>query len=302
VAVSHLQILYRGPLASCNYSCSYCPFAKRRDSRETLRRDAGALARFVGWAEAQAGRRELSILFTPWGEALIRPHYQDAMTRLSHAPHVRSAAIQTNLSCSTKWMARCAPERAAFWCTYHPDETPLAPFLEKCRSMDALGLSYSVGAVGARERFGAIAALREALPPRVYLWINALTPRRANYYTPADIGFLSGIDPLFEINLAGVRSRGRRCLTGETAIAVNGEGEARRCHFVPDILGNIYAPDFEEALSPRPCPNAACKCHIGYAFMPGIGFAGLFGDSLAHRLPRRSLSVADARRVTRGEA
>ena len=32
----NFSILYRGPLASCNYDCPYCPFAKRRDSRAQL--------------------------------------------------------------------------------------------------------------------------------------------------------------------------------------------------------------------------------------------------------------------------
>ncbi len=34
-------ILYRGRLASCSYDCAYCPFAKRRDTRDTLRRERG---------------------------------------------------------------------------------------------------------------------------------------------------------------------------------------------------------------------------------------------------------------------
>lgn len=290
----HLQVLYRGPLASCNYSCPYCPFAKRRDSREALKRDAAALERFVAWAEAQDGRRELSILFTPWGEALIRSHYQAAMIRLSQAPHVRSVAMQTNLSCSTGWMAECSPERAAFWCTWHPGETPQEKFLEKRRSMDELGLRYSVGVVGRREHFDAIAALREALAPHVYLWVNALAPRRSGYYGAADVEFLTSVDPLFEISLKGARSRGRACLTGETAIAVDGDGEARRCHFVEERLGNIYEPGFDEALKQRVCPNAVCKCHIGYAFMSDMAFGDLFGDSLAHRIPARSLRREDA--------
>ena len=37
-----LSILYRGPLASCNYGCEYCPFAKRKDSREALATDLAA--------------------------------------------------------------------------------------------------------------------------------------------------------------------------------------------------------------------------------------------------------------------
>src|SRR5690606_35932586 len=34
-----LTLLYRGPLASCDYDCAYCPFDKRRDSPERLRAD-----------------------------------------------------------------------------------------------------------------------------------------------------------------------------------------------------------------------------------------------------------------------
>ena len=30
------NILYRGPLSSCNYACDYCPFAKRAESRVEL--------------------------------------------------------------------------------------------------------------------------------------------------------------------------------------------------------------------------------------------------------------------------
>jgi hypothetical protein len=287
MAVSHLQILYRGPLASCNYQCSYCPFAKRKDSRETLERDAGSLARFVEWVEDQEGIRELSILFTPWGEALIRRHYREAITRLSHMIHVRAVAIQTNLSCSTDWMKQCDARRAAFWCTFHPGETPMAAFLEKCRDMDRLGVSYSVGVVGRREHFGDIAALRDALLDGVYLWANALAGRPADYYSAEDIAFLMSIDPLFEVNLTGARSQGRACLTGETAITIDGYGDIRRCHFVPEVIGNIYSDDFESALKPRPCPNASCVCHIGYAFMPEMNFASLFGDSLAHRIALR---------------
>ena len=44
-----IRMLYRGPLASCNYDCPYCPFAKRRDPPELLRADRAALTRFVAW-------------------------------------------------------------------------------------------------------------------------------------------------------------------------------------------------------------------------------------------------------------
>src|SRR4051812_45308034 len=93
----NLSILYRGPLSSCNYACWYCPFAKRRETADELTADRLALERFVRWAEAHTDVH-LGILFTPWGEALVRRWYQEALIRLTAQAHVRRVAIQTNLS------------------------------------------------------------------------------------------------------------------------------------------------------------------------------------------------------------
>src|SRR4051812_18690889 len=93
-----MRILYRGPLASCNYDCPYCPFAKRHDPPERLRADRSALRRFQDWVTVNPDGHELSVLFTPWGEGLTRSWYREAMVGLSRLPHVRRVAIQTNLS------------------------------------------------------------------------------------------------------------------------------------------------------------------------------------------------------------
>ena len=77
-----LTILYRGHLVSCNYGCHYCPFAKRKESTEERARDAGALERFVTWAERWSDG-PLSIFFTPWGEAFHHRHYHSAVAALS---------------------------------------------------------------------------------------------------------------------------------------------------------------------------------------------------------------------------
>src|SRR5689334_21655097 len=92
----NLSILYRGSLASCNYGCGYCPFAKQVDSAEELAADRASLERFVDWV-ARCERR-ISVLFTPWGEALTRPWYRQAMMRLSRMPNVDRVCAQTNLS------------------------------------------------------------------------------------------------------------------------------------------------------------------------------------------------------------
>src|SRR5215472_10407250 len=98
-----LSILYRGPLSSCNYGCAYCPFAKHIETAAELAEDRRALDRFVGWTAGRTGD-SLGVLFTPWGEALIRRWYQGALIRLTNLPNVHKAAIQTNLSCKLDWV------------------------------------------------------------------------------------------------------------------------------------------------------------------------------------------------------
>ena len=71
---THLTILYRGPLSSCNYDCHYCPFAKRHETAAELAEDRRALERFLEWAKGYS-QAMLSIFFTPWGEALTRRWY-----------------------------------------------------------------------------------------------------------------------------------------------------------------------------------------------------------------------------------
>jgi sulfatase maturation enzyme AslB (radical SAM superfamily) len=104
-----LSILYRGPLSSCNYGCEYCPFAKHAETVSEHKEDERALNRFVSWVSSR-GSDNISILFTPWGEALIRKRYQQALVRLTNMPHVRKAGIQTNLSYSLSWVDDCEIE------------------------------------------------------------------------------------------------------------------------------------------------------------------------------------------------
>lgn len=282
----HLSILYRGPLSSCNYGCDYCPFAKHTETDAEHAADDAALARFVGWAEAQAGRHRLSVFFTPWGEALVRRRYQRAIVRLTNLPHVEKVAIQTNLSCRLDWAADCDREKLGLWATFHPTQVPRARFLERCREADRLGVRYSVGVVGMKEHREEIAALRRELPPHVYLWVNAYK-RVAGYYSEDEAAFLAAVDPLFPVNNTRHPSRGRACATGETVFSVDGDGTMRRCHFVKTPLGSIYDDGWEAALRPRPCENETCGCHIGYVHLPHLGLGETFGAGILERIPDR---------------
>lgn len=275
-----LTILWRGSLSSCNYGCSYCPFAKTHDNREALAKDRSALERFTDWVGAQ--EREISVLFTPWGEALIRGYYRKAIARLSHLAHVSTVAIQTNFTCGTDWLDSCDLSTAAFWITYHPTEIPREKFVAKIHQLQSHGARYSVGVVGDPAALHDIEMLRAELPEQAYLWINALTGR-ALRYDERQLARLMAVDPLFNLNLKPHRSKGRPCFTGETVISVEADGRAYRCHFIKQPLGNIYAPGFDQILKPRLCTARYCRCHIGYSHLKDLNMREIFGNGFLER-------------------
>ena len=203
----NITILYRGPLISCNYGCEYCPFAKRQQSAAELAIDHQALERFTDWV-AQHTQHRFSILFTPWGEALIHRSYQKALAKLTHLPHVDKAAIQTNLSCQLDWVEDCNKAVLALWSTFHPEWVPRDRFVAKCLELDERGVRFSAGVVGFPKFKEEIAALRRELPLHIYLWINAVK-RELPQMSEEDRRFFESIDPLFHLNTQHYPSYGR---------------------------------------------------------------------------------------------
>jgi MoaA/NifB/PqqE/SkfB family radical SAM enzyme len=280
-----LSILYRGPLSSCNYECPYCPFAKQVDPPESLSQDKQALERFKSWCEQQEFE-VLSVFFTPWGEALVRPWYREAMVQLSRLQHIKKVAVQTNLSVGLKWLKEGNPEKMGFWATFHPGEVELERFVGQVREARELGASISVGIVGLKEHLEAAERLRARLPPAVYLWVNApksTIKQQPGYYDARLLERFLAIDPLLPHNLMEHSSFEKPCWTGERVVSVDGAGQVRRCHFVPTVLGNLYQPDFKTLLKPRLCENQSCGCHIGYVHMPERGLYPVFGEGLLER-------------------
>ncbi len=284
-----LSLLYRGTLESCNYDCGYCPFAKRKDSRARLAKDAAEVARFVAWAGEQ--KRPLRILFTPWGEALVRRHYRAAVQALAAMPHVQQVSVQTNLATPLSWLEQVEPNKVTLWCTYHPGQTAQQRFIERCARLDKMGIGFSVGMVAMREHFGAIRELRAALPPRQYLWLNAYDRRGPGYYTGQDLAWLEAIDPWFIHNRRPAPSRGSPCAAGEDVLSVAGDGEVQRCHFIPQRLGNLYQDSLESMLGERSCSRLKCDCYIGYAHRRDLPFGQDFGAGTLARIPLRYVAV-----------
>lgn len=281
-----LHLLYRGPLSSCNYDCGYCPFAKHRSPPEELFADRVALERFTNWVIDEAKDRRVAILFTPWGEGLVRAWYRAAMTRLSHADNVAKVAIQTNLSAPLGWLADVDRDHLGLWVTYHPSEVAYDRFLERCRRLLALGVRFSVGLVGLAEHLDAAEALRRDLPDEVYVWVNAYKDHGPGYYAPDLLDRFTRVDPMFPLNTVDHPSLGQACHAGSRAFSVDGDGDVRRCHFVKAVVGNIYRDPVDKWGGASPCPEATCGCHIGYVHLASLGQYDAYGDGLMERIPR----------------
>jgi len=247
-----------------------------------LRQDAAEVARFVEWIEGT--KKSVGIFFTPWGEAIIHNHYRQAMVNLSNMPQVQRVVMQTNLSCTLGDLAAADRDALALWATYHPTQTSLPRFIERCRWLAEHGIRYSVGVVGLREHFEAIAVLRESLPSDVYIWVNSFK-READYYSEDELKFLRNVDPYFDINRHYYPSEGKACHAGATSFTVDSDGDVRRCHFIDGKIGNIYNEDIFEILSPSFCTNQTCGCHIGYVHRPDGKLDRLFGDNVLERIP-----------------
>jgi hypothetical protein len=257
---------------------------KHTESRAEHQCDAVALEKFISWVESRAA--PTNVFFTPWGEALIRSRYQKAVQRLSHAANLEKVVVQTNGSWGLRWLEAVNLEKLALWITFHPSETGIAKFVSRVKELLTLGVRFSVGAVGIRENIGLLEQLRNALPPEIYLWINAFDRRGQDCYNPEMLERLSNIDPYFALNLERYKSRGQMCHAGRTVISVDGLGIARRCHFIETPIGSIYDPDFEEKLLPKPCTRAICDCHIGYVHLEKLGLYEVFADGILERIPR----------------
>ncbi|MBC1241928.1 STM4011 family radical SAM protein [Nostoc sp. 2RC] len=286
----HLTILYRGSLISCNYGCEYCPFAKRQQTAAELAIDKQSLEKFVNWI-SQHPQHQFSILFTPWGEALIHSWYQQALVKLTHLPNVNKAAIQTNLSCQLDWVEECNQDKLALWATFHSEWVSRDRFLSKCLQLNHQNVKFSVGVVGFPKFKSEIAALRQELPNQIYLWINAVKAELPNL-SPADREFFQSIDPLYELNTHHYPSLGHSCRAGKSVFSVDGDGTIRRCHFIKSPIGNIYNSDWETALSDQPCTNQTCHCHIGYIHLDYLNLNQVFGSGILERIPEQWTNLA----------
>lgn len=301
------QWYYRGSLNFCNYSCSYCPFAKKQYSASCLARDQAEWERFVSFMEKRQQEKasnsfhgmdeqkeELgAVLVVPYGEALIHDYYWEGLARLSRLPFLEYVGAQSNFSFPVEeklsLFETCCGEKRKLrlWGTFHPDMVDMDAFLTTCRQLDSCSVNYCVGAVGVPGQLDLLTSFREKLSPNRYLFINRMDGLNRPY-SEEEIAAFTAIDPYFPLELMKHTSGEGGCAN---SCFVTGNGDVYGCTVSRQRLGNLYAaPDERNQTQKRRCSKRRCDCYLAYNNLHEKGLL-FFEPYPAFRIPdyRRAL-------------
>lgn len=279
----NLSVIYRGPIAACNYRCWYCPSASVGFTPVERLNDEMKLSRFLRWVDDNADIA-MTLSFQPRGESLIFRCYQQALETLSHQAHVKKVVFQTNLSMPLDWLKNCDTQKLAFSVSFHPSQIAVDEFMASCRELMDGGVAFSVGVVTDRKYMEAINQLRQALPPEVFIWVNR---NRMGSTVISDVErvFYQSIDPFFGFTTTDHPSMGLSCAMGQEVLAVEADGTLRHCYFSDGTLGSIYQADWRKLLKARGCPNQTCSDFDGFAHLKYLNLTEDFGDRVFERIP-----------------
>lgn len=281
------QWYYRGALRSCNYSCNYCPFSKKKGSEREQREDERALNHFVEKLLKHletCGEEHCAVQIVPYGEALIHPYYWREMAILSRNPKVDAVGAQSNLSFSVERMLGIYQDyggdlqKLLLWGTFHPQMTTVEEFCRQCKLLEGASVRFCVGAVGVPEQLEQLRKLRQMLPEEIYFWINRMDGLGRPYTTEEVQAFLE-LDDYFELELMHHPSDMTHCADN---YFVEADGTVRRCNLCRMTLGNLYQENFDgeqkntgmEAVKQRHgravsdslkgCGRKECSCYLSY--------------------------------------
>lgn len=257
------QWYYRGHLKSCNYSCSYCPFSKRKGSAREEQQDRQSFFRFIARMD-ELHSAEGAVQIIPYGEALIHPYYWEGLAGLSRNPRLDAVGAQSNFSFPVNEMLSIyrqqggITEKLRLWGTFHPEMTTVEQFVKQCTLLSSQNVPYCVGAVGVPEQMESIRLLRKSLPASVYLWMNKMDGMKRNY-TPSEIeGFLE-IDPYFGMELSHHKADAAFCADNRF---VESDGTMHPCNLSRQNLGNFY--NMHDASPLISCARKECSCYLAY--------------------------------------
>lgn len=279
------MILYRGCLKSCNYSCSYCPFAKHGMSAKELEKDKKRWLAFIENFQKQAEKADIrAMMVTPYGEALIHPWYWEGLAKISGLSRMEAVGAQTNLgfqisnSFSVFEKSGGNYKKLCLWATFHPEMTTVKEFASKCRKIAAEGVRISAGAVGAPENLKLLRRLRWELPKEIYFWINKMEGMKRSY-TDDEIRAFLEMDPYFYRELQPHPSDAEECVE---RLFIEGDGRLRLCN-----ISNA----FQTESNGRMCSRKRCSCYLAYGGRKNLVNQMLFGPWPLFRIPRRPKAV-----------
>ena len=279
------DIFFRGNIDFCNYSCSYCPFAKKAQSIDKIQKEEENLKKLFFYVKNMD--EDVNIMITPYGEALIHPIYQEFMARLSTLDNVRKIGIQTNLSVDTKNLISTLEENKAYfskimiWATFHSQFADIKQFCNKANKLSSL-VSISCGIVANRKNFEEIKNLRQGLRPDVYLWINAMDKIK-NKFTEDEISSLSHIDPFFAYEFYEKRIDFKKSRSDDFSI----------CQSYDKIYADInkYSSSCffkkKKAISSSCNNHKICDCYLGYSNFKDNYLSRFFGENIIFRIPQK---------------
>lgn len=280
------HIYYRGHLRSCNYRCSYCPFAKHPFSATELEKDKVQLHHFTEWMKQQIGVS--SIMFVPYGEALIHDYYIKALADLSKQENIKRISCQTNLSfAADKFVEQLKSEDAILskinlWATYHDEMIEEDLFANKVYDLSQ-HINICVGVVGTPSMIPKLLEFRAKLPPFVYLWVNAMDGLKRKY-TNEELQSIQSIDPLFSLEQVNPKADINNCNAAINSLFVETDGNVFACNRSKSKLGNIYT---NEPLASRLCKTRACDCFLSYVHRTDMKQIKMFADGRFIRVPEK---------------
>lgn len=287
-------ILYRGSLKSCNYACSYCPFAKHPSSGREQEKDRQQWFRFVKSLKERAEIiNPFALMVVPYGEVLLHPWYWEGLGELSTLTQAEALGAQTNLSFSLENALKSFEgaggnkEKLRLWATFHPEMISTEEFAAKCQAVQEAGVSLCAGAVGVPENLPLLTKLRAVLPESIYLWVNRMDGLKRPYTQEEEQRF-SAIDPFFYRELAVIHEQKENC---RNRLFVEAGGRMHTCNISPPLPGNWYQEDAladgSFSFPDAKCGRKICSCYLAYGGREEMVNALLFGKYPLFRIPRR---------------
>lgn len=280
--MDELELMYRGTLKSCNYSCYYCPFSKNTVSLSEIEKDKFQLKVFF----EDLNKKYLKKIFiTPYGEGLIHKYYRDEIEKAVKREDIKSIGIQTNLSLNIiEWIKNMKEKKLPIdkinlWVTCHFSQIDYDTFIFKIKNIYK-DINISVGVVGIPKDYEDILSLRKDLPKSVYLWINEYSHLKEEYSKEL-IEKFKNIDPIFyrrkEIDFS------EYCSCGVGSFFIEGNGKVRLCNRNPKILGTFMKENY---FSKKHCNKKDCDCYLTYSKFKSNIF-NFFGDKKLYRVPEK---------------